>query len=55
MPEENEVIRKEFKATNTLKKVMADHFHEMDEQGRRLSFKMNRKCAAGTGAFLVGD
>jgi predicted CoA-substrate-specific enzyme activase len=25
---------------------------QLDEQGRRLNFKMNRKCAAGTGAFL---
>lgn len=25
---------------------------KLDEEGRRLSFKMNRKCAAGTGAFL---
>jgi predicted CoA-substrate-specific enzyme activase len=25
---------------------------KLDEGGRRLSFKMNRKCAAGTGAFL---
>ncbi len=25
---------------------------KLDEQGRRLNFKMNRKCAAGTGAFL---
>ncbi len=25
---------------------------KLDGQGRRLSFKMNRKCAAGTGAFL---
>jgi (R)-2-hydroxyacyl-CoA dehydratese activating ATPase len=24
----------------------------VDEQGRRKNFKMNRKCAAGTGAFL---
>ena len=24
----------------------------LDDQGRRTSFKMNRKCAAGTGAFL---
>ncbi|HHN74122.1 MAG TPA: ATPase [Acidobacteria bacterium] len=24
----------------------------LDEQGRRRSFKMNRKCAAGTGAFI---
>lgn len=24
----------------------------LDEQGRRVSFQMNRKCAAGTGAFL---
>ncbi len=24
----------------------------LDEQGRRTSFKMNRKCAAGTGAFI---
>jgi len=24
----------------------------LDERGRRASFKMNRKCAAGTGAFL---
>lgn len=24
----------------------------LDDAGRRLSFKMNRKCAAGTGAFL---
>ena len=24
----------------------------LDESGRRLNFKMNRKCAAGTGAFL---
>jgi len=24
----------------------------VDEKGKRLSFKMNRKCAAGTGAFL---
>lgn len=24
----------------------------LDDQGRRLDFKMNRKCAAGTGAFL---
>jgi len=24
----------------------------LDDQGRRISFKMNRKCAAGTGAFL---
>jgi predicted CoA-substrate-specific enzyme activase len=24
----------------------------LDEAGRRLGFKMNRKCAAGTGAFL---
>ncbi len=24
----------------------------LDQNGRRLSFKMNRKCAAGTGAFL---
>ncbi|MCU0664133.1 MAG: acyl-CoA dehydratase activase [Myxococcota bacterium] len=24
----------------------------LDEQGRQLEFKMNRKCAAGTGAFL---
>ena len=25
---------------------------KLDEQGRRVNFKMNRKCAAGTGAFL---
>lgn len=25
---------------------------KLDEQGRRTGFKMNRKCAAGTGAFL---
>jgi (R)-2-hydroxyacyl-CoA dehydratese activating ATPase len=25
---------------------------QLDEKGRRLNFKMNRKCAAGTGAFL---
>ncbi len=25
---------------------------KLDEQGKRQSFKMNRKCAAGTGAFL---
>ena len=25
---------------------------KVDQSGRRLSFKMNRKCAAGTGAFL---
>jgi len=25
---------------------------KLDEDGRRTSFKMNRKCAAGTGAFL---
>ena len=25
---------------------------ELDGAGRRLSFKMNRKCAAGTGAFI---
>jgi predicted CoA-substrate-specific enzyme activase len=25
---------------------------KLDSQGRRISFKMNRKCAAGTGAFL---
>lgn len=25
---------------------------KLDDRGRRLSFKMNRKCAAGTGAFL---
>jgi predicted CoA-substrate-specific enzyme activase len=25
---------------------------QLDDRGRRLSFKMNRKCAAGTGAFL---
>jgi predicted CoA-substrate-specific enzyme activase len=25
---------------------------KLDDDGKRLSFKMNRKCAAGTGAFL---
>jgi predicted CoA-substrate-specific enzyme activase len=25
---------------------------KLDNEGRRISFKMNRKCAAGTGAFL---
>jgi predicted CoA-substrate-specific enzyme activase len=25
---------------------------EVDENGKRLDFKMNRKCAAGTGAFI---
>ena len=25
---------------------------KIDKKGRRISFKMNRKCAAGTGAFL---
>jgi predicted CoA-substrate-specific enzyme activase len=25
---------------------------KMDDSGKRISFKMNRKCAAGTGAFL---
>ena len=25
---------------------------KLDEKGKRVSFKMNRKCAAGTGAFL---
>lgn len=25
---------------------------KLDEAGRRINFKMNRKCAAGTGAFL---
>lgn len=25
---------------------------QLDDEGRRTSFKMNRKCAAGTGAFL---
>jgi len=25
---------------------------KLDKEGRRLNFKMNRKCAAGTGAFL---
>jgi predicted CoA-substrate-specific enzyme activase len=27
-------------------------FIQLDGQGRRVEFKMNRKCAAGTGAFL---
>ena len=25
---------------------------ELDAEGRRVNFKMNRKCAAGTGAFI---
>jgi len=25
---------------------------QLDEEGRGIHFKMNRKCAAGTGAFL---
>jgi len=25
---------------------------KLDDEGRRINFKMNRKCAAGTGAFL---
>jgi predicted CoA-substrate-specific enzyme activase len=25
---------------------------KLDDRGRRIEFKMNRKCAAGTGAFL---
>ena len=25
---------------------------KLDSEGRRINFKMNRKCAAGTGAFL---
>ncbi len=25
---------------------------KLDSKGQRISFKMNRKCAAGTGAFL---
>jgi predicted CoA-substrate-specific enzyme activase len=25
---------------------------KLDNEGRRINFKMNRKCAAGTGAFL---
>ena len=43
-----------FRATITVIDIGAQDSKviHLDERGRRTSFKMNRKCAAGTGAFL---
>lgn len=43
-----------FKTTMTVIDIGAQDSKviQLDDQGKRLNFKMNRKCAAGTGAFI---
>jgi len=54
MPEEKEIIRKEFKATNTLKKLMADHFYELDEAAKTGSQKIAWCTSVGPAELLRG-
>jgi len=54
MPDENKTVRKEFKATNTLKKVMADHFYELDEAAKTGSKKIAWCTSVGPAELLRG-
>ena len=54
MYDENEVVRKEFRATNTLKKVMADHFYELDEASKTGSQKIAWCTSVGPAELLRG-
>jgi len=54
MLEESEVVRKEFKSTNTLKKVMADHFYELDEAAKTGSKKIAWCTSVGPAELLRG-
>jgi benzoyl-CoA reductase/2-hydroxyglutaryl-CoA dehydratase subunit BcrC/BadD/HgdB len=54
MPEEKEIIRKEFRATNTLKKLMADHFYELDEASKTGSQKIAWCTSVGPAELLRG-
>ncbi len=54
MPEEIEIVRKEFRATNTLKKLMADHFYELDEAAKTGSQKIAWCTSVGPAELLRG-
>ena len=43
------INRKEIKATNALKKVMADHFYELDEASKTGSKKIEKKKSRSLG------
>jgi len=54
MPDENEIVRKEFRTTNTLKRVMADHFYELDEAAKTGSRKIAWCTSVGPAELLRG-
>jgi benzoyl-CoA reductase/2-hydroxyglutaryl-CoA dehydratase subunit BcrC/BadD/HgdB len=54
MADKEEITRKEIKATNALKKVMADHFYELDEASRTGSRKIAWCTSVGPAELLRG-
>jgi phage pi2 protein 07 len=54
MADEEEITRKEIKATKALKKVMADHFYELDEASRTGSKKIAWCTSVGPAELLRG-
>jgi benzoyl-CoA reductase/2-hydroxyglutaryl-CoA dehydratase subunit BcrC/BadD/HgdB len=54
MATKEEVTRKEIKATKTLKKVMADHFYELDEASKTGSKKIAWCTSVGPAELLRG-
>jgi benzoyl-CoA reductase/2-hydroxyglutaryl-CoA dehydratase subunit BcrC/BadD/HgdB len=54
MPEEKKPIRKQIVATKTLKKIMADHFYELDEAAKTGSKKIAWNTSVGPAELLRG-
>ena len=54
MQENEEIARKEIKAAHALKKVMADHFYELDEASKTGSKKIAWCTSVGPAELLRG-
>jgi benzoyl-CoA reductase/2-hydroxyglutaryl-CoA dehydratase subunit BcrC/BadD/HgdB len=52
MPEKNGLTRKEFATVKTLKKLMADHFYELDEASKTRSKKIAWCTSVGPAELL---
>ncbi|MBW1766679.1 MAG: 2-hydroxyacyl-CoA dehydratase, partial [Deltaproteobacteria bacterium] len=54
MPDEKRSLRKEIAAADNLKKIMADHFHELDKAARTGSGKIAWCTSVGPAELLRG-
>ena len=54
MPEEKKIYKKKIEATKICKKIMADHFYEMDDAAKTGSKKIAWCTSVGPAEFLRG-